>query len=90
MALSLMEIEEEAGRLTEDERTRLIEFLIASLEPADEGDIKTAWEKEILARSDDIREGRVKPVPADEGLARARRIDAGVSCYTAWPQGRPR
>jgi putative addiction module component (TIGR02574 family) len=73
MALSVVEIEKEVSRLTLDERARLIGFLIATLEPADEGDIDAAWEQEVLARSRQIQEGSVSPVPADEALARVRR-----------------
>lgn len=73
MPLSVAEIEKEAGQLTLDERERLISFLIATLEPADEGDIEAAWEQEVLARSKEIEEGRVAPAPADEALARVRR-----------------
>jgi hypothetical protein len=47
--------------------------LITTLEPADEGDVDPAWEKEVAARSKDVQEGRVVPVPADEALARVRR-----------------
>jgi len=72
MPLSLVEIEREASQLTVDERARLVRFLIATLEPADEGDIEAAWEEEALARSNEIKEGRVTPVPADEALARVR------------------
>jgi hypothetical protein len=64
MSLSLADIEGEAGRL--------IEFLIASLEPIDEGDIEAAWSEEVLARSREIQEDRVTPVPAGEALARVR------------------
>lgn len=73
MPLSLVEIEREVSQLTLDERARLISFLIATLEPADEGNIEAAWEEEVLARSKEIQEGRVAPVPADEALARVRR-----------------
>jgi putative addiction module component (TIGR02574 family) len=73
MSLSLVEIEKEVSQLTLDERARLISHLIATLEPADEGDIEAAWEQEVLARSEAIQEGRVAAVPADEALARARR-----------------
>jgi putative addiction module component (TIGR02574 family) len=71
--LSLVEIEREVSQLTPDERARLIGFLIATLEPADEGDIEAAWEEEVLARSKEIQAGRVASVPADEALARVRR-----------------
>ena len=73
MAMSLGEIEREISRLSLDERTRLIGILISSLEHEDEGDIEAAWEEEVLARSKEIQEGRVTPVPADEALARVRR-----------------
>lgn len=73
MTLSLAEIEEEATRLTLEERARLIGVLIASLEPADQGDIEAAWEQELLARSNEVQDGSVTPVPADDALERARR-----------------
>jgi putative addiction module component (TIGR02574 family) len=73
MSLSLAEIEQEVSRLSQDERERLIGFLIATLEPTDEGDIDAAWEKEVMARSKDVQEGRIVPVSADEALARVRR-----------------
>jgi len=72
MPLSVSEIEKQVSQLTLDERARLISFLIGTLEPADEGDIEAAWEKEVLARSKEIHEGRVAPVQADEALARVR------------------
>jgi putative addiction module component (TIGR02574 family) len=73
MPLSVVEIEREASKLTSDERARLISFLIAALEPTDEGDIEAAWEREVLARAEEIRSGSVVPVPADEALERVRR-----------------
>jgi hypothetical protein len=39
MPLPVAEIEQEVSQLTQDERERLVGFLIESLEPADEGDI---------------------------------------------------
>jgi hypothetical protein len=73
MSLSLVEIEKEVVQLTPAERERLISFLIATLEPTDEGDVEPAWEKEVLARSKDVQEGRIVAEPADEALARVRR-----------------
>jgi len=70
MAMSLIEIEKEISQLSTNERTRLISVLISSLEQEDEGDIETAWEEEVLARSKEIQEGRITPVPTDEALAR--------------------
>jgi hypothetical protein len=70
MPRSLVQIERDVSQLTQDERERLIGLLIATIEPADEGDIEAAWEEEVLARSRDIQEGRVAPVCADEALGR--------------------
>jgi len=73
MPLSLAEIERQVSQLTLEERTRLISFLIATLEPSDPADIEAAWEAEVSARSKEIQEGSVAPVPADDALARVRR-----------------
>jgi len=73
MPLSVAEIEREVSQLAPEDRARLINFLIATLEPADEGDIEAAWEEEVLARSKELHEGRVAAVSADEALARVRR-----------------
>ncbi len=51
----------------------LIGFLIADLEPPDEGDIAAAWGEEVLSRSREVHEGQVVPVPANEALDRVRR-----------------
>lgn len=72
MPLSLVEIEKEVSLLTLDRKERLLGFLIAKLEP-DEGDVEAAREQEVLARSKEIQEGRVTPVPVSEALARVRR-----------------
>ncbi len=72
MPLSVAEIEREVSRLSPDEKARLIGFLIADLEPSDQGDVDAAWEQEVLARSREVHEGRVVPVSADEALARVR------------------
>ncbi len=45
----------------------------AGYRSADEGDIEAAWEQEVIARSKEIQEGSVAPLPADEALARVRR-----------------
>ncbi len=73
MSLSLVEIEREVSQLTLDEKERLISFLIATLEPADEANVEAAWEEEVFARSKDVQEGRIAPVSADEALVRVRR-----------------
>lgn len=61
MPLSLVEIEREVGQLTQEERERLVELLIASLEPSDQGDIEAAGRR------------RFWPAPRTFAMARSSR-----------------
>ncbi|HSY92863.1 MAG TPA: addiction module protein [Candidatus Binatus sp.] len=75
----LSELLEKALALSAQERSLLIDRLIASLdeEPAEEG-VEAAWDDEIRRRIDDIRSGRVKTIPGEQVLGRlkARQRDA--------------
>ena len=75
----LSEVLEKALSLSTQDRSLLIDRLIASLdeEPAEEG-VEAAWDDEIKRRIDDIRSGRVKTIPGEEVLGRlkARQRDA--------------
>ena len=73
MPLTLAEIENEARHLSLEERARLIGRLIETLDPGDGGNVDAAWEAEVVRRSAEIAEGKVRPVPAEEALARIRR-----------------
>lgn len=73
MTKSLVQIEHEAIELPLADRAHLIASLIASLDSADEGDVEAAWEREVLARSDELCRGAVRAVPSAEALTRARR-----------------
>ena len=56
--------------LTPKDRTYLAEQLLASLE---EEHLEQQWSAEAKRRRDEVRSGRVKPVPAEEVY---RRIDS--------------
>jgi putative addiction module component (TIGR02574 family) len=56
--------------LPPDDRTYLAEQLLASLE---ESDLEHQWASEAKRRRDDVRSGRVQPIPAEEVY---RRIDS--------------
>ena len=58
--------------LPTDDRARLAELLLASLEGRDAG-AADAWEKEIARRSADLATGRVAGIPADEVFAEVQR-----------------
>ena len=69
----LSELLEKALALSAQDRGLLIDRLIASLdnEPAEEG-VEAAWKEEIERRIEDVRSGRVKMIPGEQVLARAR------------------
>jgi putative addiction module component (TIGR02574 family) len=53
------------------DRTYLAEQLLASLE---ESDLEQQWTAEAKRRRDDVRSGRVQPVPAEEVYCRIDRL----------------
>jgi len=59
--MSTDELLAEALRLSREERARLADELLSSLEEADE-DVVAGWANELLRRSADIRAGRVSSV----------------------------
>jgi len=66
----------EALDLPEDDRAKLAEFLIASLEGTDEGlapeELERAWLAEATRRAREIDSGVVRAVPATEVFRAAR------------------
>ena len=73
MPVSLPELERELSELPVDERARLASFLLATLEPADEGEIEAAWIAEAERRWSAFQAGEVAVVPAEQVFAEARR-----------------
>lgn len=73
MSKALADIEKEIARLTLEERARLIQHLIETHEPSDEGNVDAEWERERLRRSMEIEEGKVVGAPAEEVLDRIHR-----------------
>ena len=67
MAKKREHIEGEALRLPREERARLAEALISSLD--EESEIEKAWSAEIKRRVQDLRSGAVQSIPADEVFA---------------------
>jgi putative addiction module component (TIGR02574 family) len=64
--MNLHEIEREAMHLTEDERAKLAQKLLLSLESSAEADIAADWLTEASRRARDLDEGLVQPIPAEE------------------------
>jgi putative addiction module component (TIGR02574 family) len=72
MAMRREQVEAEARRLPREDRARLAEVLLASLD--EEAEIEQAWAKEIARRVDELRSGAVSPIPAGEVLAELDKI----------------
>ena len=72
MARSVEELESEIRSLSADERMHLLRDLIADLDGAMEADVERAWLEEAERRYKDLKDGLVKPIPAEEVFARAR------------------
>ena len=67
------ELSQRARELAPEDRARLAEELLASLEGELEPDVDAAWDAELMKRIAEVDSGAVKLVPADEVFARVRR-----------------
>lgn len=61
-----------AKALPPEDRARLAEELLASLDPRD-SDVEAAWGVEIRRRVEEVERGAVELVPADQVFASVRR-----------------
>lgn len=61
------ELEGQARELPREDRARLAEALIQSLD--DEAEVERAWEEEIRRRLEELRNGTVETIPVEEVLA---------------------
>ena len=66
------ELEEEALRLPADERARLAQKLILSLDDLSSAELAEAWLVEADRRARELDRGEVQPIPADEVHRKAR------------------
>lgn len=67
------ELSQRAQELAPEDRARLAEELLASLDSGLEPEMDAAWDEELRKRIAEVENGTVKLVPADEVFARARR-----------------
>ena len=61
------EIIDAAIKLTETDRLEIVEELLARLEPDNDDDVDAAWAAEVERRSNEIKQGIVRPIPWSEG-----------------------
>jgi putative addiction module component (TIGR02574 family) len=70
----LKELEEQAKALTAEERAKLAEILLESLQEAPITDIEEAWDREIRERTAAYERGELKTIAAEDLFAEARRL----------------
>jgi len=67
------EIVDAAIKLGESDRLKIVEEILASLEPDTDDDVDAAWAAEVERRSHEITQGVVRPVPWQEVKSQARK-----------------
>ena len=74
MAEQLSELEQQARALSPDDRARLAEVLLESLQGPPLSEVEAAWSREIEERVAAYDRGEVQAYPAEDVFAEARRI----------------
>jgi len=67
------ELSRKARALPPEERVRLAEELLATVQEVDP-EVEAAWDEEIRRRSEEIDSGKAKLIPAEEVFAEVRRL----------------
>ncbi len=73
METKLKILTNEALELKAEQRAELAHILISSLDEKPRQDVGAVWDVELKKRIQEIREGKVKGVPADVVFAKLRR-----------------
>ena len=74
MPLTLEQLAEEAMQLPVTSRALLADKIVESLDFAEADEIRRVWAEESVRRRDEIRSGKVKPLPGEQVVAEVRRL----------------
>jgi putative addiction module component (TIGR02574 family) len=74
MSMTLDQIVQEARQLPREQVAELVDRLTFELHDEPDAEHDAAWAEEVERRLAEIRSGKVKPVPGEEVMARARKI----------------
>ncbi len=74
MSALLAELEQQARNLTPDERARLVEMLLESLEDTSLSEVEREWRREIENRVAAYDRGEVQTYAAEDVFAEAQRL----------------
>lgn len=72
--MDLAAIEQEALSLSPEDRAKLAQRLLLSLEALSEEQVRESWLIEAEQRAREIDRGEVKPIPAEEVRRKARTL----------------
>lgn len=72
MSVTVEELARLALPLTSEARAQLVDLLAASLHEEEPGPSDHRWLADASPRRDDVRSGRVKPIPGEEALRMVR------------------
>ncbi|GHB17537.1 addiction module protein [Salinicola rhizosphaerae] len=72
--MNLQKIEDEALHLSREERTRLVQRLVLSLEAPSEEELRSDWLVEARRRAEELDSGAVQAVPGEEVMKKARAL----------------
>lgn len=68
MAVTFEELAAQIMWLPAEERAHLVDLLAESLDASELGPIDHAWLAQARHRNNEVKSGRVKPIPGDEAL----------------------
>jgi putative addiction module component (TIGR02574 family) len=74
MQLTFDQLIAQVLQLPSASRAQLADRLVESLADAPPDEITRLWTAEALRRRDEVRSGKVQPIPGDEVLAQVRRV----------------
>ena len=72
--MNLERIEDEALHLPKEERAQLIQRLVLSLEFPSEEELRSDWLLEARRRAEELDNGSVQPVSAEDVMRKARAL----------------
>ncbi|WP_277811882.1 addiction module protein [Chromohalobacter canadensis] len=72
--MDLQKIEDEALHLPKEERARLVQRLVLSLESPSEEELRSDWLLEARCRAEELDSGSVQRVSSDDVMRKARAL----------------
>ncbi|SOC54382.1 putative addiction module component, TIGR02574 family [Chromohalobacter canadensis] len=72
--MDLQKIEDEALHLPKEERARLVQRLVLSLESPSEEELRSDWLLEARRRAEELDSGSVQRVSSDDVMRKARAL----------------